>query len=97
MAETRIAPTALAVQSKDQMPTINLDIHYDPSADVLYCSLGPPQEAVGEEVNEGVVVRRNPNTNAVVGVTVVNFSRRFVAQPQNVVSVSLGTPIESLV
>jgi len=54
-----------------------LDIQYDQSADVLYCSFGPPQEAVGEEVTEGIVVRRHPNTNDVVGVTVIDFSRRL--------------------
>jgi uncharacterized protein YuzE len=69
----------------------NIDIQYDPSADVLYCSFGPPQEAIGEEVKEGIVVRRHPETNAVVGITVVNFSRRFMDQPQNVVSVPLGS------
>jgi uncharacterized protein YuzE len=63
---------------------VNLDIHYihyDPAADVLYCSFGPPQEAIGEEVGEGIVVRRNPTTNATVGFTVVDFSKRFAAHP----------------
>jgi uncharacterized protein YuzE len=74
MAETKLA---------------NLDIQYDPSADVLYCSFGPPQEAVGEEVGEGIVVRRNAVTNSVVGITVVDFSRRFQQEPHGVVSVPL--------
>jgi uncharacterized protein YuzE len=73
----------------------NLDIQYDPSADVLYCSFGPPQEAIGEEMDTGVVVRRNPETSAIVGITVIDFSRRFTAEPKNIVSVCLDTPVES--
>ena len=79
-------------------PTVpnNFDIHYDPAADVLYCSFGPPQEAIGEEFGDGVVVRRNPNTNAIVGVTVVDFSQRFAAHPKNTVSVPLDPHVESI-
>ena len=61
----------------DETKLANLDIHYDPSADVLYCSFGPPQEAVGEETSDGVVVRRNPETNTLVGITVIGFLKRF--------------------
>ena len=72
-----------------------LDIQYDPSADVLYCSFGTHQEAIGEEIDTGVVVRRNPKTSAIVGVTVIDFSRRFITEPKNIVSVCLDTPVES--
>jgi len=73
----------------------NIDIDYDLPADVLYCSFGPPQEAVGEEVAEGIVVRRNPETNAVIGITIVNFSQRFREEPHNIVSVPIEGPLVS--
>jgi uncharacterized protein YuzE len=75
--------------------TGNVNFEYDPLADVLYCSFGPPQEAIGEEVGDGIVVRRNPETNVPVGITIVNFSRRFTAQPPHTVSVSLDTPVHA--
>ena len=74
----------------------NIDFHYDPIADVMYCSIGPPQNAVGEEVGVGVVVRRNPETNALVGITVIGFLRRFSEMPQNSVSVPLDMPPETM-
>ncbi len=73
----------------------NLDIQYDPAADVLYCSFGPPQEAIGEETDQqGVVIRRDPKTNALVGITVVDFSQRFITQPGNAVRVPLDSLTE---
>ena len=66
-----------------------LDISYDPAADVFYCSFGDPREAIGTEVEEGVIVRSDPETNEVVGITIIDFSRRFTLQPAKVVSVPL--------
>jgi uncharacterized protein YuzE len=74
----------------------NIDIDYDLPADVLYCSFGPPQEAVGEEMDEGVVVRRNSETNVIVGITIVNFSQRFRQEPRNIVSVPMDAPVASV-
>jgi uncharacterized protein YuzE len=82
--------------AEENKPLGNIDIDYDVPADVLYCSFGPPQEAVGEEMDEGVVVRRNPETNAIVGITIVNFSRRFRLEPSNIVSVPMDAPVSSI-
>ena len=65
----------------DEKKLGNIDFHYDPIADVMYCSFGPPQNAIGEEAAEGVVVRRNPETNALVGITVIGFLKRFSEMP----------------
>jgi uncharacterized protein YuzE len=74
----------------------SMDIHYDPSADVLYCSFGKPQEAIGEEVDDGIIVRRNVETNAIVGITVIDFSRRFSQRPGEVVSIPLDAPVQTV-
>jgi uncharacterized protein YuzE len=75
----------------------SMDIQYDPSADVLYCSFGKPQEAIGEEVDEGIIVRRNVETNAIVGITVIDFSRRFSERPGGeVVSIPLDAPVQTV-
>jgi len=78
----------------DKKPLGNIDFQYDPAADVLYCSFGPPQEAIGVEVNDGVIVRRHPETNAVVGLTIIDFSRRFTQHPENYLSVPLEPVLE---
>jgi uncharacterized protein YuzE len=45
---------------------------YDPEGDVLYLHVGEPVEAEGEETPEGHIVRFEPGTQRVVGLTVIN-------------------------
>ncbi len=45
---------------------------YDAAGDVLYLHMGEPVEAEGEETPEGHVVRFEPGTQRVVGLTVIN-------------------------
>lgn len=45
---------------------------YDAKGDVLYLHVGEPVEAEGEETPEGHVVRFEPGTQRVVGLTVIN-------------------------
>jgi uncharacterized protein YuzE len=51
---------------------------YDAEADVLYLSFGEPEEAEGIDVGEGMIVRMNPQTNEVVGITIIGFSRKIL-------------------
>jgi uncharacterized protein YuzE len=45
---------------------------YDAEGDVLYLHVGEPVAAEGEETPEGHVVRFEPGTQRVVGLTVIN-------------------------
>jgi uncharacterized protein YuzE len=45
---------------------------YDPEGDVLYLHVGVPQEAEGEETPEGHVLRFEPGTQRIIGLTVIN-------------------------
>lgn len=54
-----------------------LVLDYDQEGDVLYASLGPPQQAVTDEVDDDILLRYRPPSRDVVGVTVVNFRRHF--------------------
>lgn len=67
-----------------------LKIQYDRVADVLYCSFGPPREALSMEREGGVVVRVSPDTEEVVGITIVDFFKRFAERPNEAVSVPLA-------
>jgi len=55
---------------------------YDRDADVVYISFGKPRKAVSEEVDPYVVVRRDPETKEMVGITITNFSRYFETKKQ---------------
>lgn len=53
-----------------------IQVDYDPDGDVLYISFDPPKDADAEEIEPGVWLRRDPDTKEIVGVTVVNYSKR---------------------
>ena len=57
-----------------------LSFSYDKAADVLYVSVGRPKAAVGELLENGVIVRRDPKTDQVVGFTIVDFTRHFASR-----------------
>jgi len=45
---------------------------YDADGDVLYVHVGPPRPAEGEETPEGHVLRFDPGTQRIVGLTLIN-------------------------
>ncbi len=55
-----------------------LSWEYDKEADVLYISAGEPRPAEGIDIGEGVIVRIDPKTKEVVGLTIINFARRIL-------------------
>ncbi len=57
-----------------------LRISYDKAADVLYLAFGKPREGIDREVTDGVFVRVNSRTRRAVGMTIVDFEKRF-SQP----------------
>ena len=54
-----------------------LSFSYDKRADVLYLSLGKPQKALSREVDDGVLIRLDPKTKNIIGITIIDFSSRF--------------------
>lgn len=53
-------------------PLVFDHVDYDAEGDVLYLHAGAPQEAEGEETPEGHVLRYQPGTSRIVGLTVIN-------------------------
>ena len=53
-----------------------MSVTYDPRNDVLYMSYGP-REAISEETEDGVWVRRDPYSDEIVGFTVPDFRWRL--------------------
>lgn len=60
---------------------------YDAEGDVLYLHIGSPREAEGEETPEGHVVRFEPGTQRVVGLTVIGARRLLDRDGRLVVTV----------
>ncbi|MEW5947291.1 MAG: DUF2283 domain-containing protein [bacterium] len=59
-----------------------ISISYDKEADVVYIGFGEPVKATGEEIKEGVFARYDPVTNELVGLTILNFSKKFDTEPR---------------
>lgn len=57
-----------------------LDWQYDEEADVLYISFGKPQEAVGIDMGEGMILRYSENLGEVVGLTVYGIRNHVLKE-----------------
>lgn len=51
---------------------------YDKERDVLYVSIGKPQDAISEEIEDDIFANLNPKTKKVVGFTIINFEKKFL-------------------
>lgn len=58
-----------------------MQLAYDHEADVLYISTGEPRRAISREMGDDVLVRIDPDTGQIVGLTILNLSTR--RGPQN--------------
>lgn len=54
-----------------------LRYHYDREADVMYFYFEHPRKAKTVELNEDFLLRLDPATEEVAGLTVISFSRHF--------------------
>ena len=54
----------------------NSVIHYDSEADVLYISFGEPRPAEGLDIGDGTILRVDPETEEIVGLTILDFTKR---------------------
>jgi len=54
-----------------------LTVSYDKDADVLYITEGKPREAIGEMMDDGVIVRRDSKTRDIIGFTIIDFTGHF--------------------
>ena len=57
-----------------------MQLAYDREADVLYLSIGEPRPAISREVGDDVLLRIDPETKEVVGMTVLNLSTRSISE-----------------
>jgi uncharacterized protein YuzE len=72
------------------METINIsekkkkiNWNYDAEADVLYISFGTPKFAEGIDIGDGTIIRIEPESNEVTGLTILNPINRTLKSLQN--------------
>lgn len=54
-----------------------MNFFYDRKSDLLYISIGLPQEAISKELGDDILIRVKPDTGEVIGFTILNFAERF--------------------
>lgn len=57
----------------------NIKWDYDAEADVLYISFGNPKIAEGVDIGEGTIIRIQPDSNEIIGVTILNPLNRTLS------------------
>ncbi|MFA4889916.1 MAG: DUF2283 domain-containing protein [Candidatus Omnitrophota bacterium] len=67
-----------------------MKFYYDKRNDILDISVGKPKKAVSKELGKDILIRVLPQTNKIVGLTVLNFEQRFSKTDQ-----SQSLPIEA--
>ena len=63
-----------------------LQYQFDQEADILYLTQKKPSvRDISEEIADGIVVRINPKTKKIVGLTILNFLSRYhqTSEPVN--------------
>ena len=50
---------------------------YDEDVDILYISFDKPKIAITIEGNDGELIRIDPYTKEIVGVTIIDFKQRY--------------------
>lgn len=61
-------------------------LDYDIENDVLYIYFEKAQEAISREVGDGIFLRLDPNTDQVVGVTVLNIRKKILPTDKTLVA-----------
>jgi uncharacterized protein YuzE len=55
-----------------------MNVDYDEDMDVLYISFGKPKAAICVEVNNGDLIRVDAYTDKILGITIVDFKKRYM-------------------
>jgi len=59
-----------------------MSFFFDREADILYLNLGGKRKAISKEVDDDILIRIDPETNKVIGFTILNLTTRFKKMKQ---------------
>jgi uncharacterized protein YuzE len=73
-----------------------LDLDYDEQNDVLYASLGSPKAALSYEVSKDIWLDYTPPHRTVVGITILNFLKRYPVPNRDTVFQMARTVVQDM-
>ncbi len=71
-------------------------LSYDKESDVLYMSFGTPRFGIDEETEDGIFVRRDENDHNIIGLTIMDFEKRFSHKFMQILPVAMETGKEGI-
>lgn len=66
-----------------------IGLSYDKESDVLYMSFGTPGFGIDEETEDGIFVRRDETDHKIIGLTIMDFEKRFSGKFIQILPVAL--------
>lgn len=73
---------------QSKMPKILID--YDARADVLYISFGKSRPGIARETDDGNLIRFDPYSDEVVGITIMDFKEKYMPKTSNIEKYAKG-------
>ena len=56
---------------------VSVETSYDRDCDVLYLSIGEPRPAITRGAQNGLLIRSDPETREVIGLTILHYEAKF--------------------
>lgn len=69
------------------------EVHYDEEADLLEIYLGEPTKCLAEEIEPGIFIRRDINTNEIKSVEIFDFKKRANILNETLKRINLSLPL----
>lgn len=73
-----------------------MSFSYDKQADVLYLSVGTPKKSISREVEDGILLRYDPKTKDITGLTILDFEARFQKAKPRPIDVKLDAHLQTI-
>lgn len=71
-------------------------LSYDKQADVLYLSVGKPRKSISREVEDGIILRFDPRTKDITGLTILDFEARFQKSKPRPIDIGLDAHLQAI-
>lgn len=68
---------------EERLRNSDIRVGYDNEHDMLFITIGRPQEAITEEVSKRLHLRFDPDTDKIVGMTITAFRKGFLREHQD--------------
>lgn len=72
----------------------NYEIHYDEIADYLEVFIGDPSKSIAEEIEPGIVIRKDENTKEIKSIGIFSFKSRAIALKDILKKINLKFPLD---